>query len=196
MKETPPALEAIDIRHRRGEQTVVDGISLRLEKGRILGLLGPNGAGKSTLLHILAGVLTPDEGAVRIDGGIAAAGSGLLRRIGYLPEERGVYRKMRVLDFVRYMAKLKGVDRPGFDRVIADWLDRIELPGVARKPRGSPCASRVNHRPAGRIAATRCDRAGAGFLAASGGLVAACRDWPGAALVAGSMVTRSIGPKQ
>ena len=104
------ALEGNDIHHRYGEQTVLDGVTLRLERGRILGLLGPNGAGKSTLLDILAGVTTPTAGTVRIGGRPLTAGSTDLRRIGYLPATPALYDELTVREQLRYAARLHGLD--------------------------------------------------------------------------------------
>ena len=79
---------------------------------------------------MIMSIIYPDEGVVDVLGGTALASKD---RIGYLPEERGVYRKMRVGDFLRYIARLKGVDGPAADRRVREWLDRIELPDAARK---------------------------------------------------------------
>src|SRR5439155_514103 len=88
----------------------VDELSLSVPRGVIYGLLGPNGAGKTTTIRMIMDILEPDGGAVRIFGepGGGRAHSG---RIGYLPEERGLYRKMRVLDVLVFLGEMKGIDR-------------------------------------------------------------------------------------
>lgn len=86
----------------------VDGLSLEVEQGEIFGLLGPNGAGKTTTIRIILDILTPDQGTVRVLG----QPPGLAReRIGYLPEERGLYRDLKVMECLTYLAALKGVNR-------------------------------------------------------------------------------------
>jgi len=107
------ALEGNDIHHRYGEQTVLDDVNLRLERGRILGLLGPNGAGKSTLLDILAGITTPTAGAVHIGVRPLTAGSTGLRRIGYLPATPPLHDELTVREQLRYAARLQRLDDAG-----------------------------------------------------------------------------------
>ncbi|MFK7961334.1 MAG: ABC transporter ATP-binding protein [Phycisphaerales bacterium] len=124
------AIRIDSIRKSYGENHAVRDLSLEVPRGSLCGFLGPNGAGKSTTIRMIMSIMYPDRGTINVLGGTALESKD---RIGYLPEERGVYRKMRVVEFVRYIARLKGADRRGFDRVIEDWLDRIELPGVAKK---------------------------------------------------------------
>ena len=102
------ALELTNVTKRFGSFTAVNGLSVALPRGRILGYLGPNGAGKTTSIRMMLGILKPDEGAVHILGGNAAD---MRRRIGYLPEERGLYKRMRADDAIAYVASLKGVPR-------------------------------------------------------------------------------------
>ena len=92
---------------RFGEFTAVDGLSLTVRPGRIFGLLGPNGAGKTTTIRMIVGITAPDEGSVELFG--RRVTPELQNRIGYLPEERGLYKKMRVGDQLRYFARLKGM---------------------------------------------------------------------------------------
>ncbi len=92
---------------RYGDKRAVDGLSFSAPQGKITGVLGPNGAGKSTTIRIIVGILTPDEGSVSLFGKPHARAS--LRRVGYLPEERGLYRSMTPRAFIAYVARLKGV---------------------------------------------------------------------------------------
>ncbi|UCF10749.1 MAG: ATP-binding cassette domain-containing protein [Candidatus Bipolaricaulota bacterium] len=120
------------ISKRFGEVTAVAGVSLAAERGEILGFLGPNGAGKTTTLRMIMGILRPDEGSVRfaIDG----AGTRVpKRRIGYLPEERGLYDDAKVLDLLVYLAGLKGIARDEGRRRALDWLERFDLGEWARR---------------------------------------------------------------
>jgi len=107
----------------------VDDLSLSVPQGTITGFLGPNGAGKSTTIRMIMSILRPDTGRIDVLGGDAWTRKD---RIGYLPEERGVYRKMKVEDFLAFIAKLKGVTRRGMAERIQQWLERIELPHVAK----------------------------------------------------------------
>ena len=88
----------------------VDELSLSVPRGVIYGLLGPNGAGKTTTIRMIMDILEPDGGAVRVFGE-PGGGRAHSERIGYLPEERGLYRKMRVLDVLVFLGEMKGVDR-------------------------------------------------------------------------------------
>ena len=105
----PPGLELIDLRRRFGDVVALDGVSFDVGEGSMVGFVGPNGAGKTTAMRIALGVLGADAGEVRWRGrpvdGVAR------RRFGYIPEERGLYPKMRVLDQLVYLARLHGVGR-------------------------------------------------------------------------------------
>ena len=105
----PPGLELIDLRRRFGDVVALDGVSFDVGEGSMVGFVGPNGAGKTTAMRITLGVLGADAGEVRWRGrpvdGVAR------RRFGYIPEERGLYPKMRVLDQLVYLARLHGVGR-------------------------------------------------------------------------------------
>ena len=106
--------------------TAVDELSLSVPRGVIYGLLGPNGAGKTTTIRMIMNILEPDGGAVQVfgepDGGRAHS-----ERIGYLPEERGLYRKMRVLDVLVFLGEMKGVDRRRARQQAEAWLERLGL---------------------------------------------------------------------
>ena len=115
---------------RFGSVHAVRGISLEVAQGSLCGFLGPNGAGKSTTIRMIMSIFAPDSGAVEVLGASALS---MKDRIGYLPEDRGIYRKMKVGEFVGYMARLKGVHPTGLARRIDDWLERLALPGVAKR---------------------------------------------------------------
>ncbi len=124
---------AIDIRNvqkRFGATHAVRDLSLTVPTGSLCGFLGPNGAGKSTTIRMIMSIIYPDEGSIEVLGGSALDSKD---RIGYLPEERGVYRKMRVGEFLVYLARLKGISRPDLRAFVQDWLDRVQLADVYRK---------------------------------------------------------------
>ena len=99
----------------RGQPALQD-VSLTIGAGEIFALLGPNGAGKTTLLRILTGILLPDSGSVRILG---ASGIDAVRsRVGYLPEERGLYKKQKIGEYLIYLAELKGLSKATAIKVI------------------------------------------------------------------------------
>jgi ABC-2 type transport system ATP-binding protein len=111
---------------RYGSHTAVEGLSFRVPQGVIYGMLGPNGAGKSTTLRMLNDIIAPDEGTIRLLGNLRP-GREASMRIGYLPEERGLYPKMRVAAMLQFMAELRGVPAASA-RVRADeWLARLGL---------------------------------------------------------------------
>jgi ABC-2 type transport system ATP-binding protein len=118
-------LEVRDVTHRFGERRVLDGVDLDVPPGRIVGLLGPNGAGKTTLMRIIFGVIDPDTGRVLWNG--AAATRHDLKRWGYMPQERGLYREMKVIDQLVWLARLYGVDRSDATRRADDLLARLDL---------------------------------------------------------------------
>ena len=124
------AIEVRDVTKRYGENLAVDGISFAVPTGSLCGFLGPNGAGKSTTIRMIMSIIYPDSGTILARGGSALDSKD---RIGYLPEERGVYRKMRVGEFLGYIARLKGIDARTSRRLAEDWLSRMELPGVTKK---------------------------------------------------------------
>ena len=105
---TDTVLELSNVTKRFGAFTAVDDLSFSLRKGRILGFLGPNGAGKTTTLRMMLGILPPDEGTMSILGQDI---SKVRERIGYLPEERGLYKRMRADAAIAYIATLKGMKR-------------------------------------------------------------------------------------
>src|SRR5262245_4339198 len=106
-----PAVTFEGVRKAYNGVTAADDVSFEVKAGEIFGLLGPNGAGKTTLIRILMDILRPDAGRIAIDG--RASWEADKDRVGYLPEERGLYRKQRVLDVLVYFGMLKGMTRAG-----------------------------------------------------------------------------------
>ncbi len=122
----PAIIEVGAVTKRFAGHTAVDALSLTVPPGVIYGLLGPNGAGKSTTIRMILNIYAPDSGTVRLFGE-AGTGRDHSARIGYLPEERGLYPKMRVLDVLLFLAELKGVDRRTARTKALDWLERLGL---------------------------------------------------------------------
>jgi ABC-2 type transport system ATP-binding protein len=121
-----PAVELQRVAKRFADHVAVRDLSLTVPPGSVYGLLGPNGAGKTTTIRMILDIIAPDEGTVRIFGRPPSE-SGVLDRVGYLPEERGLYKKMQVRRLLRFMAELKGVDGRTADARIDEWLDRLSL---------------------------------------------------------------------
>ncbi|HXF95668.1 MAG TPA: ATP-binding cassette domain-containing protein [Gemmatimonadales bacterium] len=121
-----PAIELDRVTKRFAGHVAVDRLSLRVAPGLIYGLLGPNGAGKTTAIRVILNVYAPDEGSVRLFGA-PGTGHDHSARIGFLPEERGLYPRMRVLDVLVFLAETKGVDRRVAHRRAAEWLERLGL---------------------------------------------------------------------
>ncbi|MBA2380117.1 MAG: ATP-binding cassette domain-containing protein [Blastocatellia bacterium] len=119
------SLKISNVSKRFGEFAAVEDLSFDVKVGRIFGFLGPNGAGKTTTIRMIVGITAPDEGSITLFD--QRMSSGLQNRIGYLPEERGLYRKMKVVDQLRYFAALKGVSQSVADERIDKWLGRMEL---------------------------------------------------------------------
>jgi ABC-2 type transport system ATP-binding protein len=117
-----------DIVKTYGETLALRGVSFDVRAGEIFGLLGPNGAGKSTLIRILMDIIRADSGEVRVFG--EARHRDHLDRLGYLPEERGLYTKLTVIDVMTYFGALKGLIRADARRRASEWLTRVELPQV------------------------------------------------------------------
>src|SRR5688500_3536518 len=121
-----PAIEIRSVTKRYQAHVAVRDLSLTVPRGAVYGLLGPNGAGKTTTLRMLLNIIIPDSGEIRLLGRSSRA-PGTTDRIGYLPEERGLYRKMEVRRVLRFLAELKGVGAREADRRIDAWLDRLSL---------------------------------------------------------------------
>ncbi len=118
----------IDIQNvvkRYGDFTAVDQLSFAVSRGSIYGLLGPNGAGKSSTIRMMMRIMLPDEGTIRILGEDLARVN--LDRVGYLPEERGLYKRMKVIDLLVFFAEIKGVERKEAAVRAGRWLERMGL---------------------------------------------------------------------
>ena len=120
------ALELRDVAKRYAAHVAVRELSLAVPRGAVYGLLGPNGAGKTTTIRMILNVIAPDSGTVTLLGRPGGDPS-VLDRLGYLPEERGLYKKMEVRGVLRFLAELKGVDGRTADRRIDEWLERLSL---------------------------------------------------------------------
>ncbi len=119
------ALRVENIVKQYANHRALSDISLSTEKGEIFGLLGPNGAGKTTLIRIINQIIGPDSGKVFLNGKPLVRED--ISKIGYLPEERGLYKKMKVYDQVLYFAQLKGMGKKEAKRKIDDWFEKFEI---------------------------------------------------------------------
>ncbi|MFN8315460.1 MAG: ATP-binding cassette domain-containing protein [Chitinophagales bacterium] len=108
-----------------GDYKANDDISLSIQKGKIFGLLGPNGAGKTTLIRMITRILLPDSGTILFDG--KPHNDKHTERIGYMPEERGLYKNMKVYDHLVYLGKLKGLSAADAKAKTLQWLQRLEI---------------------------------------------------------------------
>lgn len=118
-------MEVCNVVKRYSGHTALDGVSINVGKGRVFGLLGPNGAGKTTLIRIINRITMPDEGEVTIDGHALRADD--VYNIGYLPEERGLYKKMKVGEQALYLARLKGLGKEEATRRLRWWFDKFDI---------------------------------------------------------------------
>ena len=125
-----PAIEIRNVNKRYGDKHAVRDLDLVVPEGCICGFLGPNGAGKSSTIRMIMSIIFPDSGSIEVLGGDALSRKD---EIGYLPEERGVYPRMKVGSFLTYMARLKGAPDGDIQGKVRDWLSRMELPGVEGK---------------------------------------------------------------
>src|ERR671919_2314114 len=124
----PEAIVLKNVTKRFGGNAAVDRLSLAVPAGSTYGFIGPNGSGKTTTLRMIMHIILPDEGEIEVLGSRDTAAA--RDQVSYLPEERGLYKKMTVRRLLRYYAKLKGRAQPDIDRAIDDWMARIQLPGV------------------------------------------------------------------
>ncbi|MDT9723966.1 ATP-binding cassette domain-containing protein [Xylanibacillus composti] len=108
-----------------GDKTAVDRIEFEVQEGEIYGLLGANGAGKTTTMRMVLGLIYPDEGQISYSG--KGYSEEVIGQLGYLPEERGLYPKVRVCDQLIYLAQLKGMKRKDADRELKRWLEKFEV---------------------------------------------------------------------
>ena len=103
----------------------LDDVSLEVERGAVYGLLGPNGAGKTTLIRVITRITLPDSGRVLLDGNVVTDND--VFNIGYMPEERGLYKKMRVGEQAMFFARLKGMTRSDAERRLRHWFERLDI---------------------------------------------------------------------
>ncbi|HEX5061117.1 MAG TPA: ATP-binding cassette domain-containing protein [Kofleriaceae bacterium] len=123
---TKPALTVTGLVKKYGNHVAVDGISFEVPRGSVFGILGPNGAGKSTTLRMINDIIAPDAGTITILDGLAP-GHAAAKQIGYLPEERGLYPKMNVIDMIVFMGELRGLGHREAKVRAHKWLDRLGL---------------------------------------------------------------------
>ena len=126
-----PVLEVQDVRKAYGPKIAVEGVSFSVEKGQVLGLLGPNGAGKTSLIRMIMDIIRPDSGEIKIFG--ETLSPGLKHRLGYLPEERGLYQKQKVFDVLVFLGQLKGLTHHVATVRTERYLDRVGLLEVKKK---------------------------------------------------------------
>jgi ABC-2 type transport system ATP-binding protein len=120
---------AIDIRNvvkRYEEHVAVRDLSLQVPRGSVYGLLGPNGAGKTTTIRMILDIILPDSGSISLFG-VQNTAPNVMDRVGYLPEERGLYKKMQVRRVLSFLAELKGISATDAARRINEWLERLSL---------------------------------------------------------------------
>jgi len=113
------------ITKRYAGHTAVDALELRVPKGAVYGLLGPNGAGKTTTIRMIMNIIVPDSGTILFDG--REVDGSFRDRVGYLPEERGLYKKMTLREVITYLADLKGYPSKKTAAAIDPWLERMNL---------------------------------------------------------------------
>ena len=126
-----PILQAINVRKAYAAHVALDDVSLDIPERSIFGLLGPNGAGKTSLIRIITQITAADEGEIRVRG--QKLHPGHIAEIGYLPEERGLYKKMKVGEQLLYLARLKGLTRTDATQRIKNWLERLDIKAWAEK---------------------------------------------------------------
>ena len=119
-------LELQHLKKYYATQKAVDDVSFSVEKGNIFGLLGPNGAGKTTLLRMITGIFFPDEGQILFEGRKFEALKDV-EKIGYMPEERGLYKKMKIGEQALYLAQLKGLDNSTATKMIRQWFEKLDM---------------------------------------------------------------------
>ncbi len=131
MSDNDYAVRLEGVTKRFGKHTAVEDFDFEVPRGVICGLLGPNGSGKTTSIRMIMGILHPDEGEVRLFG--ADPDETRRESVGYLPEERGLYKKMKVLELLTFMAEIRGVPRARGRERAGKWLERLGLSEWADK---------------------------------------------------------------
>jgi ABC-2 type transport system ATP-binding protein len=129
MTETILSLDGVTKRY--SGKAAVSGFDLTVKSGQITGFLGPNGAGKTTTLRMALGILKPDAGKIRLFG--RAPNAATLQRVGFLPEERGIYKKMKAEDVIIFFGRMKGMTMPAARKAAREGLERFGLGGERRK---------------------------------------------------------------
>ncbi|NDV68057.1 ABC transporter ATP-binding protein [Dysgonomonas sp. 25] len=124
-------LEAKDIVKRYGKHTALSGVTVQVPRGCVYGLLGPNGAGKSSLIRIINRITIPDEGQVFINGKPSAASD--IYNIGYMPEERGLYKKMKVGEHILFLARLRGLSKDEARKRMDYWMEKFDITSWEQK---------------------------------------------------------------
>src|SRR5215471_13133617 len=122
------AIRLANVSKRFNGVAAVDHLTLAVPEGSIYGFIGPNGSGKTTTLRMIMHILLPDRGDIEVLGSRDTAAA--RDKVGYLPEERGLYKKMTIRRLLRYYARLKGETTSRIDAAIDDWMHRMELPGL------------------------------------------------------------------
>ncbi|MGH7736809.1 MAG: ABC transporter ATP-binding protein [Candidatus Tyrphobacter sp.] len=125
-------LDIVEVTKQFGSVTAARSISLDLRDGTTFGLLGPNGAGKTTLMRMIVGIIAPDSGTISWNG--TRVEERMRRRFGYLPEERGLYGRMRVRDHIEYLGRLRGLRAQNARQVCDEWIERLALTEYAQRP--------------------------------------------------------------
>src|ERR687893_2733778 len=125
------AIALRNVTKRFGTVVAVDDLSLAVPAGSIYGFIGPNGSGKTTTLRMIMNILLPDHGEIEVLGSRDTAAA--RDRVSYLPEERGLYKKMTVRRLLRYYGRLKGASQPELDHALDEWVGRMGLTGWADK---------------------------------------------------------------
>ncbi|HUO85595.1 MAG TPA: ATP-binding cassette domain-containing protein, partial [Thermoanaerobaculia bacterium] len=131
MQDQEIAVRVERVVKRFDTHVAVDGVSFDVRRGSVFGLLGPNGAGKTTTIRMIMNIIAPDEGSIEILG--KPLGETLATTIGYLPEERGLYRKMKVLDHTIFLGEIRGLSRAEARRRAEQWLVRLDLESWSKK---------------------------------------------------------------
>ena len=126
-----PAVEVSHIVKSFADKKAVDDLSFSIEQGEMFGLIGPNGAGKTTTIRVMMDIIRPDSGGVTIFG--EALGEDTKNRLGYMPEERGLYKKLSVIDSIVYLASLKGMDKSLAREKADELLERVEMLDTKKK---------------------------------------------------------------
>ncbi|SDZ75982.1 ABC-2 type transport system ATP-binding protein [Haloplanus vescus] len=137
MPSTTPAVEAVDLRKRYGDEVALDGLSLSIPAGTVYGFLGPNGAGKTTTMRLLTGLSTPDSGSVRVCGVSATDRRSLAPRIGYLPETPPLYDEFSAREQLDYVADLRDIPTDDARDRIETYLEEFDLAADADRRLGT-----------------------------------------------------------